>query len=203
MGVSHLMEPAWAVIRARAVVGVMTLFIGCWFLGQCHVSTCEACPSQNLALMLVKANVFSYRQRQLLATKVLPTSVSPLCSLNYTMKRQLNSTRNEVRIKVARSAEAQPEETDPAKAASVNLKLLGQNDPPSRRLTSPHFVCSCRCELCHPGEHLDVLRGSHTDSLIMDEADIEDLQDRRWDASSLMVMKSSVYTSQAKSIKPS
>ena len=94
-----------------------------------------------------------------------------------------------MRIKVARSAEAQPEETDPAKAASVNLKLLGQNDPPSRHLASPHFVCSCRCELCHPGEHLDVLRGSHTDSLMMDEADIEDLQDRRWDASSLMVMK--------------
>ena len=135
MGVSLLMEPTWTVIRARAVVGVMTLFIGCWFLGQCHVSTCEACPSQNLALMLVKANVFSYRQRQLLATKVLPTSVSPLCSSNYTMKRQLNSTRNEVRIKVARSAEAQPEETDPAKAPSVNLKLLGQNDPPPRRLT--------------------------------------------------------------------
>ena len=34
----------------------------------------------------------------------------------------------------------------------------------------------------------------------MDEADIEVLQDRRWDASSLMVMKSSVYTSQAQSI---
>ena len=169
------MEPTWTVIKARAVVGIMTLFIGCWFLGQCHVSTCEACPSQNLALMLVKANVFSYRQRQLLATKVLPTSVSPLCSLNYTMKRQLNSTRNEVRIKVARSAEAQPEETDPAKAASVNLKLLGQNDPPSRRLTSQHFVCSCRCELCHPGKHLDVLRGSHADTEWKDVNDIEDL----------------------------
>ena len=84
--------------------------------------------------------------------------------------------RDNVMMKVARSAEAQPEETDPAKAPSVNLKLLGQiihfHD------AQPHicFVCSCRCELCHPGVHLDVLRGSHTDSLIMDEADIEDLR---------------------------
>ena len=124
--------------------------------------------------------------------------VSPLRSSNYMMKRQLDSTRNEVRIKVARSAEAQPEETDPAKAPSVNLKLLGQNDPPSRRLTSPHFVCSCRCELCHPGEHLDVLRGSHTNTDSKDEADIEDVwTDAGTKALSIMVMKSSVYTSQA------
>ena len=62
--------------------------------------------------------------------------VSPRCSLNYTMKRQLKLMRNYVRMRVARSAEAQPEETDPAKASSDNLKLHGQNHPSSQGLTS-------------------------------------------------------------------
>ena len=124
--------------------------------------------------------------------------VSPLRSSNYTMKRQLKLMRNYVRMKVARSAEAQPEETDPAKASSENLKLLGQNHPPSQRSTLQHFVCSCRCELCHPGKHLDVLRGSHTDTESKDEDDIEDLwTDAGTKALSIMVMKNSVYTSQA------
>ena len=43
-------------------------------------------------------------------------------------------------MKVARSAEAQPEETDPAKASSDNLKLHGQNHPLSQGLTS-HTLC--------------------------------------------------------------
>ena len=47
--------------------------------------------------------------------------------------------RNHVRMQVARSAEAQPEETDPAKASSENLRLLGQNHPPSQRLTLQHL----------------------------------------------------------------
>ena len=136
---------------------------------------CEACPSQEDCAHASEGQcVFHSAEATLMQPRSDQRFVSPLCSSNYMMKRQLDSTRNEVRIKVARSAEAQPEETDPAKAASVNLKLLGQNDPPSRRLTSPHSVCSCRCELCHPGGHLDVLRGSHTDTECKDEADIED-----------------------------
>ena len=42
-------------------------------------------------------------------------------------------------MKVARSAEAQPEETDPAKASSENLRLLGQNHPSSQRSTLQHW----------------------------------------------------------------
>ena len=41
-----------------------------------------------------------------------------------------------MRMQVARSAEAQPEETDPAKASSENLRLHGQNHPSSQDLTS-------------------------------------------------------------------
>ena len=85
-----------------------------------------------------------------------------------------------------------------AKASSENLKRPGQNYPPSRRLTSQHFVCSCRCELCHPGKHLDVLRGSHTDTESKDVNDIEDLwTDDGTKALSIMAKKNSVYTSQA------
>ena len=80
-----------------------------------------------------------------------------------------------MRTKVVRSAEAQPEETDPADAPSENLKLLWRSHPPSQRSTLQHFVCSWRCELCHPSKHLDVSRGSHTDTESKDENDIDNL----------------------------
>ena len=45
-----------------------------------------------------------------------------------------------MRMQVARSAEAQPEETDPAKASSENAKLHGQKHPLPQGLTS-HTLC--------------------------------------------------------------
>ena len=111
--------------------------------------------------------------------------------------------RNYVRMKVARSAEAQPEETDLAKASSENLRLLRQNHPLSQCSTLQHSFVPNRCELCHPGDHLDALRGSHADTEIMDETDIEDSWTDAGTKALFMVTKNSVYTSQAKSIKPS
>ena len=69
--------------------------------------------AEEVALMFAKANVSSIWSRQLVCNQgLIDISKSPLRSLNYMMRRQLKWTRNYVRMKVAGSAEAQPEETD-------------------------------------------------------------------------------------------
>ena len=113
------------------------------------------------------------------ASRVRPTSQSPSRSsnyMNYMMRRQPQVDEEQCEDESnQKHAEAQPEETDIAKAPNQILELCWQKSSTSQRLTSQHFVCSCRCELCHPGKRLDVLRGSHTDTECKDVNDIDDL----------------------------
>ena len=126
--------------------------------------------------MLVKPMCFPVGIGNSQATKVRPTFPSPLRSSNYMMRRQLKLTRNNVRMRVVRSMQRRSLRRLTSPTHQVDfLELPWRNYPTAQRLTSQHFVCSCRCELCHPGKHLDVLRGSHTDIVCMDVNDIEDL----------------------------
>ena len=67
-------------------------------------------------------------------------------------------------MQVARSAEAQPEETDPAKASSDNLKLHGQN-PSIYHKAPPHTLCFVPSDVnCATIVAAWCVEGPHTDT---------------------------------------
>ena len=112
--------------------------------------------------------------------------------------------RNYVRMKVARSAEAQPEETDPAKASSDNLKLHGQN-PSIYHKAPPHTFCFVPFDVnCATLLQLDVLRSLTQIQIVSMWTTSVVCEQTFWTmAHSIVVTKNSVYTSQALSIASS
>ena len=112
--------------------------------------------------------------------------------------------RNHVRRLVARSAEAQPEETDPAKASSDNLKLHGQNPSIITRLNLTHFVLFLPMWTVPPLLQLDVLRSLTQIQIVNTWTTSVICEQTFWTmAHSIVVTKNSVYTSQALSIASS
>ena len=92
--------------------------VAVWDNGALIMQDVRSLSTAYVALMFEEANVSSVRWRQLVCNQgLINISVSPLRSLNYMMRRQLKWMRNCVRMRVAGSAEAQPEETDPRQSS--------------------------------------------------------------------------------------